>query len=246
MRLVEQNINQLQALWSPSEASLPGDFVASSKSPVQGHGAGDVPAQSDPDHEEDWPLGRALAQLHGIYLLAQNAKGLILVDIHAAHERIVYERLKQQWDLKSVSSQQLLIAQTFSATELECVLAQEHSEVLTQLGFDVSLLSSKTLAIRAVPSVLVDADVIALVRSVLNELSLHEGQFVIEQLRNEMLATMACHAAVRANRALTLLEMNALLRQMEKTDRSDQCNHGRPTWHELSMKALDALFMRGR
>jgi DNA mismatch repair protein MutL len=196
--------------------------------------------------EQDWPLGRALAQLHGVYLLAENAQGLILVDIHAAHERIVYERLKNQLDTQTISSQSLLIPQSFSATDQEMVVAQENADTLKTLGFDVSALSTKTLVIRAVPAPLVDGDLVALARSVLHELSLNTGQFVVEQARNELLASMACHGAVRANRQLTLQEMNELLRQMEVTERSDQCNHGRPTWQALSMKALDALFLRGR
>ena len=196
--------------------------------------------------EQDWPLGRALAQLHGVYLLAENAQGLILVDIHAAHERIVYERLKSQLDAQEISSQSLLIAQSFSATDQEMVIAQENAESLRALGFDISALSTKTLVIRAVPAPLADGDLVSLARSVLHELSLNTGQFVVEQARNELLATMACHGAVRANRQLTLQEMNELLRQMEVTERSDQCNHGRPTWQALSMKALDALFLRGR
>lgn len=191
-------------------------------------------------------MGRALAQLHGVYLLAENAQGLILVDIHAAHERIVYERLKTQLDAQAIASQSLLIAQSFAATDEEMVIAQENSESLRELGFDVSALSTKTLVIRAVPAPLVDGDLVSLARSVLHELSLNTGQFVVEQARNELLATMACHGAVRANRQLTLQEMNELLRQMEVTERSDQCNHGRPTWQALSMKSLDALFLRGR
>ena len=248
MKLPEQSLSQLQALWSrpndrPTELdALKGVEVSGVHPPESVEGR----EKEKLNHEQEWPLGRALAQLHGVYLLAQNARGLILVDIHAAHERIVYERLKSQWDNNRVSSQQLLIAQTFSATEAECVLAQEHATTLSALGFDVSALSSKTLAIRAVPSALVDGDVVALVRSVLKELSVHDGEFVVEQARNELLSTMACHGSVRANRELTLPEMNALLRQMEQTERADQCNHGRPTWHELSMKAIDSLFMRGR
>jgi len=205
-----------------------------------------TPSVSSWDHKEDWPLGRALAQLHGVYLLAQNAQGLILVDIHAAHERIVYERLKTQLDAQSISSQVLLIPQSFSATDHEMVVAQECADSLKSLGFDLSALSTKTLVIRAVPAPLVDGDLVALARGVLHELSLNTGQFVVEQARNELLATMACHGAVRANRQLSLQEMNELLRQMERTERSDQCNHGRPTWQALSMKALDALFLRGR
>lgn len=198
------------------------------------------------DNEQAWPMGRALAQLHGVYLLAENAQGLMLVDIHAAHERIVYERLKGLWDANTLSSQTLLIPVSFAATEEEMVVAQEHAQTLVSLGLEVTALSAKTLAIRAVPAALGDADLVPMVRGVLSDLAQHEGDYVVEQARNELLASMACHSAVRANRQLTVPEMNDLLRQMEVTQRSDQCNHGRPTWHQLSMKALDALFLRGR
>ena len=198
------------------------------------------------DNEQAWPMGRALAQLHGVYLLAENAQGLMLVDIHAAHERIVYERLKGLWDANTLSSQTLLIPVSFAATEQEMVVAQEHAQTLVSLGLEVTALSAKTLAIRAVPAALGDADLVPMVRGVLSDLAQHEGDYVVEQARNELLASMACHSAVRANRQLTVPEMNDLLRQMEVTQRSDQCNHGRPTWHQLSMRALDALFLRGR
>jgi DNA mismatch repair protein MutL len=248
MNLSQQSLSELQALWSKPNQTLSGQEAFKAEVDQVDRMPSGVTEieQSALNQAQDWPLGKALAQLHGVYLLAQNAKGLILVDIHAAHERIIYERLKLQWNGRQVASQQLLIAQTFSATDAECVLVQEREETLSALGFEVSALSSKTLAIRAVPSALVDGDIVSLVRSVLKELALHDGEFVIEQAHNELLSTMACHGSVRANRELTLSEMNALLRQMEHTERADQCNHGRPTWHELSMKAIDSLFMRGR
>jgi DNA mismatch repair protein MutL len=194
----------------------------------------------------DWPLGRAIAQLQGVYILAENTHGLIVVDMHAAHERIVYERLKQQLDDQQVASQPLLIPATFSATPDEVATAESCVEVLATLGLEVTALSPKTLAVRAVPTTLAQGDPVELARSVLAELGQHEASTVVQRARNELLATMACHGAVRANRRLTLDEMNALLRQMEVTERSDQCNHGRPTWRQMGMKELDALFLRGR
>jgi DNA mismatch repair protein MutL len=196
--------------------------------------------------EGDWPLGRAIAQLQGVYILAENRQGLIVVDMHAAHERIVYEGLKQQLDQAGIASQPLLIAASFAATAQEMATAQEAQETLLELGLDIAALSPKTLAVRAVPGHLAQGDAVELARQVLAELAQHEGQRVLTQARNELLATMACHGAVRANRRLTLEEMNALLRQMEATERSDQCNHGRPTWRQITLRELDAWFMRGR
>jgi DNA mismatch repair protein MutL len=194
----------------------------------------------------DWPLGRAIAQLQGVYILAENTQGLVVVDMHAAHERIVYERLKQQLDDQQVASQPLLIPATFSATPDEVATVDDCTEVLKTLGLEITALSPRTLAVRAVPTTLAQGDPVELARSVLAELGLHEASTVVQRARNELLATMACHGAVRANRRLTLDEMNALLRQMEVTERSDQCNHGRPTWRQVGMKELDALFLRGR
>jgi DNA mismatch repair protein MutL len=197
----------------------------------------------------DWPLGRALAQLQGIYILAENTSGLIIVDMHAAHERIVYERLKNQLDSSAsaaIASQPLLIPATFAATAQEIDTAQSAAETLQTLGLEITPFSPKTLAVRAVPTSLAQSDAVELARSVLAELAQHDASTVIQRAQNELLSTMACHGAVRANRKLTLEEMNALLRQMEATDRSDQCNHGRPTWRQMSIRDLDSLFMRGR
>ncbi|MDH4446065.1 MAG: DNA mismatch repair endonuclease MutL [Acidovorax sp.] len=194
-----------------------------------------------------WPLGRAMAQLHGVYILAENAQGMVIVDMHAAHERIVYERLKAQVDSGArIASQPLLIPATFAATPQEVATAEESIEVLATLGLEIVPFSPKTLAVRAVPTTLAQGDPVELARSVLAELAQHDATTVVQRARNEILGTMACHGAVRANRKLTIDEMNALLRQMETTDRSDQCNHGRPTWRQLSMKELDGLFLRGR
>jgi DNA mismatch repair protein MutL len=206
----------------------------------------ETPIPSQPLPEGDWPLGRAIAQLQGVYILAENAHGLVVVDMHAAHERIVYERLKQQLDDQQVASQPLLIPATFAATPDEVATAETCAGVLATLGLEVTALSPRTLAVRAVPTTLAQGDPVELARSVLAELGQHDASTVVQRARNELLATMACHGAVRANRRLTLDEMNALLRQMEVTERSDQCNHGRPTWRQVGMKELDALFLRGR
>ncbi len=195
----------------------------------------------------DWPLGRAIAQLQGIYVLAENTQGLVIVDMHAAHERIVYERLKSQLDTAaSISSQPLLIPATFAATPQEVATAEASEQALKALGLEITPFSPRTLAVRAVPTSLALGDAVELARSVLAELAQHEASTVIERAQNELLSTMACHGAVRANRKLTIAEMNGLLRQMEATERSDQCNHGRPTWRQVTVKELDHLFLRGR
>jgi len=200
-------------------------------------------AQSLPATE--FPLGFALAQLHGIYILAQNTAGLVLIDMHAAHERIVYEGLKAQVT-DAVATQRLLIPSVINATEKEVGAAETHREALQQLGFDVSVVGQRALTLRGVPTLLADAAPEALLHSVLAELDELGVSAMIELRRDELLSTMACHAAVRANRALTVTEMNALLREMEATERAGSCNHGRPTWYHLTLKELDALFMRGR
>lgn len=250
----------LGGLWAPSAqpagvASVEADPSAAAPAPNDANSAVDDATRADamvwPEQRSDnastWPLGRAVAQLHGVYILAENAQGMVVVDMHAAHERIVYERLKSQVDSGArIASQPLLIPDTFAATPQEVATAEESAEVLALLGMEVVPFSPKTLAVRAVPTTLAQGNPVELARSVLAELAAHDATTVVQRARNEILATMACHGAVRANRKLTLDEMNALLRQMETTDRSDQCNHGRPTWRQLTMKELDGLFLRGR
>ncbi len=234
-------VSDLSALWqAPQAGSLP--------SPAgEGWSGGTQPAAPLP--QGDWPLGRAIAQLQGIYILAENRDGLVVVDMHAAHERIVYERLKRQMDngtSSGLGSQPLLIPATFAATPQEIATAVGSAETLAALGLEITPFSPKTLAVRAVPSTLAQGDAVELARAVLAELAQHDASTVVQRARDDLLATMACHGAVRANRQLALDEMNALLRQMEETERSDQCNHGRPTWRQLTLRELDALFLRGR
>jgi len=198
------------------------------------------------EDEADVPLGFAVAQLSGIYILAQNERGLIIVDMHAAHERIVYEKLKRQLDSRQIPQQRLLIPQVFTASAVEIATASEHGELLEQLGLDVSLASPTQIALRGVPALLSQSDGAELTRDVLRDVREYGGTRVLTEHRNELLSTLACHGAVRANRRLTIEEMNALLREMESTDRADQCNHGRPTWVQLAVGDLDKLFLRGR
>jgi DNA mismatch repair protein MutL len=203
------------------------------------------PVADGKDGPQDFPLGFAIAQLHGIYVLAQNKHGLVVVDMHAAHERIMYERLKTALDGEGVVMQPLLLPISFNADRLEIAVVEEQAEMLKSLGFELAVLSPTTLAVRAIPAMLADSDAVALARDVLRDVREFGGSRVLTERRNELLATLACHAAVRANRNLTITEMNALLRDMEATERSEQCNHGRPTWFHIRMGDLDKMFMRG-
>ena len=202
---------------------------------VQGAPSGDLP-----------PLGFALAQLHGIYILAQNRHGLVLVDMHAAHERIVYEKLKAALDLNQLASQPLIAPIAMTVGPRELPLIETHRDFFTQLGFDLATLSPTEIAVRAVPAMLPGLDVPAMLRELLDDLAEHGASRALSDKRDEILGTMACHGSVRANRMLTVPEMNALLRDMEATERSGQCNHGRPTWYQFALGDLDKLFMRGR
>jgi DNA mismatch repair protein MutL len=187
-----------------------------------------------------------VAQLHGIYILAQNDKGLVVVDMHAAHERITYEKLKSQFESSSLATQPLLVPVTLEVGDAEMGVWEQHRNVFESCGLEVEQMGERTLAVRRVPAAVQSVDVAALVRDVLSDLAEHGQSNRLQSLSDELLSTMACHGSVRAHRSLTLDEMNALLRQMEETERSGQCNHGRPTWVQLDLGELDAWFMRGR
>jgi DNA mismatch repair protein MutL len=199
-----------------------------------------------PASDKSPPLGFALAQLHGVYVLAQNDAGLVLVDMHAAHERIVMEKLKLGMDGGEVSRQRLLVPAVLAMDALDIATAEENGAALEKLGLETSVSGPNELAIRSAPALLAGGDIAGLTRNLLKDIREYGASEVLSARQNELLATMACHAAVRANRMLTVTEMNALLREMEETERSGSCNHGRPTWYQLTMADLDRLFMRGQ
>ena len=247
-------LNEPAAAWSvspaaverPSPQALAGATQAYAG--LYGDSAAPAPPQMPPAGEagEVPPLGYALAQLHGVFILAENADGLVVVDMHAAHERITYERLKQAMELEGLRSQPLLVPESMAVSQRQADCAEEHAAWFARLGFALQRTGPETLAIREIPALLRQADAAQLVQDVLADLMEFGTSDRIEAHRNELLATMACHGSVRANRRLTLAEMNGLLRDMEQTERSGQCNHGRPTWTRMSMGELDKLFLRGR
>jgi DNA mismatch repair protein MutL len=243
-RLALQNLATLYAAQEPAAAWRPAQAADAADAPASGPSAPLEPAH--PPSAEELPLGHALAQLGGAYVLAQNAHGLVVVDMHAAHERVVYERLKATLGERALQAQPLLLPVAVAATPAEMAIAVQRQGLLLELGLDVAPLSAATLAVRSRPSALPDADLAELLRAVLAELAQVDSSRAVQRARDDLLATMACHGAVRANRRLGLAEMDALLRQMEATERADQCNHGRPTWRQVTLKELDAMFLRGR
>ena len=241
------------AAWeAPSQAGLGlpvreamSAYASLYRAPEPGQAAAAAPPAAANEGEAP-PLGYALAQLHGVFVLAENAQGLVLVDMHAAHERITYERLKAARDGEGIRSQPLLVPLSLAVSEREADIAEQHADTLAGYGFELRRAGPQSLSVRSVPTLLADLDPKALVLDVLSDLREHGSSRKLEEARNELLSTLACHTSVRANRRLTIPEMNALLRDMESTERSGQCNHGRPTWVQLSKSELDRLFLRGR
>jgi DNA mismatch repair protein MutL len=229
--------------------ALPTGEQVAAYAAVLGSGGRETRPGADAIGEDDTdvpPLGFALAQLHGVYILSQNRQGLVLTDMHAAHERITYERLKARHEEGAIRGQRLLVPVDVRVSETEADLAEERSAELARLGLRVDRSGPESLLLREVPALLAGADAARLLRDVLSDLGSQGSSARVEAAANELLSTMACHYSVRANRTLTLPEMDALLRDMERTERSGHCNHGRPTWVQLDMAALDRLFLRGR
>ncbi|MDR4516337.1 MAG: DNA mismatch repair endonuclease MutL [Nitrosomonas sp.] len=244
---IAQTAGFYQSLFGTGEDNLNAPEVDTETKANLNHSEPQGASSSKIEEKKDFPpLGYALGQLHGVYILAQNNNGLIIVDMHAAHERIMYEKLKTAMDSCTWVIQSLLIPVTFHADRADIVFVEENLGLFEEIGFELAVLSPTTLAVRAVPAILQQTDLVKLTQDVLREIREYGDSQVLTAKRNEILATMACHGAVRANRNLTISEMNALLREMEVTERADQCNHGRPTWFEMSMANLDKMFMRGK
>ena len=242
---IKPTFSQRRFAW-PSREPLASPFRAAEPDAPFAFPPTTAPIGAPASADHDGPLGRAVAQIAGAFVLAENAAGLVIVDMHAAHERIVYERLKAERDGQVPAQQALLIPATFPASATEIATAEAHVETLRELGLDLAPIGASTLALRSLPAALAGADVVELARAVLDDLARLGSSDALARARDELLSTMACHGAVRANRMLTLVEMNALLRDMERTDRADQCNHGRPTWRQITLAELDRLFWRGR
>jgi DNA mismatch repair protein MutL len=243
-------LHALRRALSPGAAQAPVAYASvSSGSAIQASFAlaqPAAPAYRPLLEEQPRPLGHALGQLHGVYILAQNAAGLVLVDMHAAHERILMEKLRRGIDAGEVARQRLLVPAVLSVDALDAAAAEENRDTLLRLGLEATVSGPNELTVSAAPALLAGGDVPALARSVLGEIREYGASEALAGRQNELLAGMACHAAVRANRALSLAEMDALLREMEETERSGSCNHGRPTWYQLTLADLDRLFLRGR